>query len=1662
MMEAFNIILSPFVQWLGKTTVQASILICLILLVKVCLRRKLPVRWHYCLWMLLLVRLILPWSPQSRISIFNLIPQPGSLHKTEAARIIDQSRDSVAQPYGDISGTPQKESVSSQANPVEAVHSEPQPASERASEKITAAADKIPLVVKEPAQSRNIDLSDILPLLWLIGALVLAGYIFFRNIILWRAIKGERQVTGQEILELLEDCKMQMRIQTVVGVVVTDKVKSPALFGFVRPRLLLPQGLLEELDLDELQYVFLHELAHLKRGDIYVRWLTAVLQILHWFNPLIWLGFQQMYADQEMACDALAMSGMTSEETPHYGRTLVRLLERFSQPQYVPSVAGILEDRSRLERRMTMIAQFKKNSYQWSPLAVFLILILAWISLSDAQQPGKSLQSIGRRLDSAFSQDLITDPNTHLEFRKVRGITGSRDVIRMTYHGTHMDMSPNGRFLLCGNWIIPLEGGDPKVLKNGDLGMGRVRWSPDGTMIAFYSDGGIWVRPISQETGQTTGPARRLVDGDYWYQFAVQWSPDSKKLVYQGPNLNLHVVSVQDGTSAQITTGTRKIQGHWSPDGKWIAYNQNDDSIWVIPSEGGEPRKLADVAGRGIPRWTPDGQWVFCQWNSLLRFIRFSDGLVADVTVPDEVGAFFSWSPDKEKMLFYKASYVWKDMLRVISSSGGQPILPDVSGGRPMWTRDGRFIFTWSEYEDRYLYWVTPFGAGAVSPYPLLLDKPYGYVPGQTTWAQESLSPSREKLFFTKHTDSGLLEYWVIPISAARGTSTGPAMKVFDKGSFERDACWSPDESKIALVYGDDLWIAHADGSPPVKFTATADRKVVRRSWSPDGNSISWISHDPNSRQSALRIRSLSGDPSREIACTAKFIDYSWSPDGAWIAYKFYENESGTTRELFVVPATGGESRRLIETPYDYNAAFKYAWCPQGEKLALLCGPRLLLFDPASGQPQEVGTLPDPVWGRCYDMQWSPDGKTLGLVLEARPNSTHDGKDISGNTRLFTVTIPEGKWTELAGEAGTNYYFVWSPDGEWVAYNSEGWIRKRPEGVLWEVDVEPFLRRAAGEEAALAAEKKSKVVREIWSGQDVDDCGEISPDGRYLSYVDWDTGDLAVYEIATGKKRRLTNKGSWADSDEFAEYTRWSPDSRQIAYAWYNEQKYYELRLIGIEGAGEPRVLVRAEDYRWISPCDWSKDGKLILVWLKRKDGSEVAVVSAKDGSVHVVKEFDKGRFNNMIFSPEGNEIIYDDPAGDIGILSLKSGKDKTLVKHPANDSVLGWGPDGRYLLFASNRSGIADIWAIEVVDGESAGEPRMIKSGRGFTPPTGLGTTKEGVFYYYHFPRQSNVYITEIDPNTGDVVSSPHEAVKHFVGSNGTPDYSPDGKKLAYVSRRAPFNGRNTRPTGNVLCIRSLETGEEREIRPPGLNDFGFPRWSPDNRSVLVVNFGDYNRHRENWEMGLYIIDAETGETKPVVETQKPQRIHHHIWSADGKSIFLVRSTLFGDSMDDMRMEVVAREIASGEETVLLNGTWRDVYSISCSPDGKWLAVLGLDKKRDLRVIPVAGGQTRTIYSFDQGNNQSTHHTWSADGKYIFLAKKDPARPGRKCDLWRIPIDGGQPQSMGLKLDFVWSLSAHPDGRHITFSSQSLQNELPTVWSMENFLPRTVAESAH
>ena len=82
------------------------------------------------------------------------------------------------------------------------------------------------------------------------------GVVAVNNFRLWRSARKLRQVTDQSLLELFEDCKQLIRVSAVVGLVITDRVKSPSLFGCFRPRVLLPVDLVGQTSREELRFIF--------------------------------------------------------------------------------------------------------------------------------------------------------------------------------------------------------------------------------------------------------------------------------------------------------------------------------------------------------------------------------------------------------------------------------------------------------------------------------------------------------------------------------------------------------------------------------------------------------------------------------------------------------------------------------------------------------------------------------------------------------------------------------------------------------------------------------------------------------------------------------------------------------------------------------------------------------------------------------------------------------------------------------------------------------------------------------------------------------------------------------------------------------------------------------------------------------------------------------------------------------------------------------------------------------------------------------------------------------------------------------------------------------------------------------------------------------------
>lgn len=577
-------------------------------------------------------------------------------------------------------------------------------------------------------------------------------------------------------------------------------------------------------------------------------------------------------------------------------------------------------------------------------------------------------------------------------------------------------------------------------------------------------------------------------------------------------------------------------------------------------------------------------------------------------------------------------------------------------------------------------------------------------------------------------------------------------------------------------------------------------------------------------------------------------------------------------------------------------------------------------------------------------------------------------------------------------------------------------------------------------------------IRQVWAGSGVDIEGAVSPDGRFLSFVDWETGDLALRELATGTNRRLTNKGSWTQSPEFALFSEWAPDSRRIVYQWYNKDEIFDLRVIDIKDSTS-RILYRnqrQDDY--VQAFDWSPDGRSILAAFyhgpDRIGGKniELGLISAEDGAVTILKTNFETRSVNpepwgFVFSPDGKYIAYDLPsegprylARDIFLLSADGSTEIPLIEHPAGDTVIDWTPDGKGLVFLSDRTGTQDVWFVRIAGGKSQGDPQLIKSGVGSIEP--MGMTSAGKMFYGLQGGAIDVYEVELDPRTGKILTPAKKVILQYEGHNGYPDYSPDGKFLAYIS--SP-NMPNIQPR-ETLNILSLETGQARALKP-ALAKFNYPRWSPDGRAVSVEGIDQEGR------AGIYKVDVQTSGVVPIVQVERGIEIHSHRWSKDGKFLFYTVGARPGSTSS-----VFVHNFETGRDEKL-SGSPDDATDIDISPDGKWLVLLNSKQRRVVRIMPASGGDPREIYSFDHGENYVISPAWSADGRHIYFTKQQQ-EGGIMWDLYRVSSGGGEAQKIGLNMAQLRHFSVHPDGRHIAFSSMGTNPEQSQVWVMENFLP--------
>lgn len=592
-------------------------------------------------------------------------------------------------------------------------------------------------------------------------------------------------------------------------------------------------------------------------------------------------------------------------------------------------------------------------------------------------------------------------------------------------------------------------------------------------------------------------------------------------------------------------------------------------------------------------------------------------------------------------------------------------------------------------------------------------------------------------------------------------------------------------------------------------------------------------------------------------------------------------------------------------------------------------------------------------------------------------------------------------------------------------------------------------------------------LRKVWTDPAGDCCmsGGISPDGRYLTYAGQFNTAVVVRDLVAGTERTLIEKGGTVSSAI-------SKDGTQVAYDWCvgsqgtfsDNDATCQLWVSPLQGSsGSPgRRVYGSPDVLSLDVHDWSADGKRIAVVVRRRDRtSQIGWIALDDGSLHVLKSIDWRGTTRIFFSPDGRNLAFDLPENDrtddrdVFVIAVDGSREMPAATTSGNDFVVGWAPDGRQLLFASDRRGSMDLWAQPFIDGRPQGSPAMLKPHFGNVIP--LGVTRSGALYMTAALWDEDIEIVSVDLTTGKGIS-PVRPIRQFVGTNSQPAWSPDGRRLAYRSARGSSLATGAGGGEGVLAIRSIDSGETVELQL-ALTYSRNLTWTPDGQALVV--YGSDLKGRE----GIFRVSTR-GEVTPLIvplpEGDEPG-YEGLFFSADGKR--LIYRTRKGS--------VHERDLASLTDRILSGGRWMptgaapaDVWgSISVSPDGRWIAaatqpeganVFAFCACRALTIIPADGGEPRVLLRVSEPLLVYKDFPWTPDSRSLVVMKGTGVDSAAN-ELWFVPIDGTAARRLDIDATRVLrggvgSIRLRPDGRQLTYVSGHYP--VPEVWALENFLP--------
>lgn len=309
-----------FVNHVVISLIVSSCTIALIFLIRKLFRSQLSARWQYNLWFLLLVALTPAFIPNYFFDFGNLF----------------------------VSGMTQREEADTSTLAAQA------PVFEN--------ANWVQDLTLSVSRYTPDSLPTIFVSIWVVGMIVCALFTLSAWLKIRQIKRAASVITNQEILDIFEQCKKDVKLTRRVVLAQSSQVKSPMTFGVFTTYVVLPSQFDEWLSANEMKFIFLHELMHQKNHDIVMNYVTVVYQLVYWFHPLVWLAFREMRVDREIACDVAVLNVLDKRSYVEYGHTIIKFLDYESRAGNVVLANQLNGSKKAVKKRIERIVSHRTES----------------------------------------------------------------------------------------------------------------------------------------------------------------------------------------------------------------------------------------------------------------------------------------------------------------------------------------------------------------------------------------------------------------------------------------------------------------------------------------------------------------------------------------------------------------------------------------------------------------------------------------------------------------------------------------------------------------------------------------------------------------------------------------------------------------------------------------------------------------------------------------------------------------------------------------------------------------------------------------------------------------------------------------------------------------------------------------------------------------------------------------------------------------------------------------------------------------------------------------------------------------------------------------------------------------------------------------------------